>query len=67
MTTVTARQCSEAWGISYGRARSILGHLEPVGRDLATGAKLYDQTATEAIRAAMPGQGHRTDRRHQHE
>lgn len=61
MSTVTARQCAEAWGISYGRARSILGSLEPIGRELATGAKLYPQEAADAARAAMPGQGRRTD------
>jgi hypothetical protein len=59
--TVTARQCAAAWGISYGRARSLLGRLEPVGRDLATGAKLYDAAQAQAVRQAMPGQGTRTD------
>lgn len=61
MNTVTARQFAATWGISYGRARSILGSLEAVGRDLTTGAKLYDQDAANAARAAMPGQGKRTD------
>lgn len=61
MTTVTARQCAEAWGVSYARARRILAPLAPVGRDLATGAMLYDPTVAEAARAAMPGQGSRTD------
>ncbi|WP_432091460.1 hypothetical protein [Streptomyces sp. NRRL F-5630] len=61
MRTVTARQCADAWGISYGRARAVLAKVEPIGRDLATGAKLYDREATEAARAAMPGQGARSD------
>ncbi|KIF66277.1 hypothetical protein HY68_36850 [Streptomyces sp. AcH 505] len=61
MKTMTARQCADAWGISYGRARAILGTLEPVGRDITTGAKLYEQDAAETARSAMPGQGKRTD------
>lgn len=63
MTTVTARQCANRWGVSPARARRILAPLTPTGRDLATGAMLYDQAAADAVRDAMPGQGARTDRR----
>ncbi|MEU7435673.1 hypothetical protein AB0B07_33270 [Streptomyces sioyaensis] len=61
MNTVTARQCADSWGISPARARRILAPLTPVDRDMATGAMLYDQEAADAARAAMPGQGHRSD------
>lgn len=61
MTTVTARQCADQWGVSPARARRILAPLTPTGRDLATGAMLYDQRAADATRNAMPGQGARTD------
>lgn len=61
MTTVTARQCADQWGVSPARARRILAPLTPAGRDLATGAMLYDQRAADAARNAMPGQGARTD------
>ncbi|MEU1908417.1 hypothetical protein [Streptomyces hygroscopicus] len=63
MSTVTARQCAANWGISPARARRILAPLTPVGRDVGTGAMLYDREAAEAARAAMPGQGARTDLR----
>jgi len=61
VTTVTALQCAAKWGISPARARHILAPLTPQGRDTATGAMLYDQDEAEAARAAMPGQGRRTD------
>lgn len=63
MTTVTARQCAERWSVSPARARRILAPLAPTGRDLATGAMLYELDAADAARNAMPGQGARTDRR----
>lgn len=61
MSPVTARQCAERWGISPVRARAVLRDLTPVGRDLDTGAKLYDTEQAQAARDAMPGQGTRTD------
>lgn len=61
MNTVTARQCAANWGVSPARARRILAPLQPVDRELATGAMLYDQQEADAARTAMPGQGHRTD------
>jgi hypothetical protein len=57
----TARECAERWGISPARARRILAPVQPVGRDTASGAMLYDHATAEAARAAMPGQGARTD------
>ncbi|MGW7350919.1 hypothetical protein [Streptomyces sp. NPDC054784] len=59
--TVTARDCAARWGISPVRARTVLAPLAPVGRDMRTGAMLYDETAAEALRTGMPGQGTRTD------
>ncbi|MFJ3699538.1 hypothetical protein ACIPW9_36350 [Streptomyces sp. NPDC090052] len=61
MSTVTAHECAANWGISPARARRILAPLTPTGRDLVTGAMLYDQETADAARAAMPGQGKRTD------
>lgn len=61
ITTVTARQCAKAWGLSYGHVRRILAAVDPVGRDVTTGGMLYDLRAAEQARAAMPGQGARTD------
>lgn len=66
MSTVTARECATRWGISTARARRILAPLEPLGRDIATGAMLYDPNAAQAARDAMPGQGARTDRKATH-
>ena len=63
MSAVTARQCAEKWGISPARARRILAPVTPVGRDVATGAMLYDPSEARAAREAMPGQGTRTDLR----
>jgi hypothetical protein len=61
VSTVTARECAARWGVSPARARRILAPLPPAGRDLATGAMLYDREMADAARAAMPGQGKRTD------
>lgn len=61
MSTVTARECAARWGISPARARRILAPVAPAGRNLATGAMLYDREQANAARAAMPGQGKRTD------
>lgn len=61
MSTVTARQCAEMWGISPARARRILAPLESIGRDTRTGAMLYTPEQAQGARDAMPGQGTRTD------
>lgn len=61
MSTVTARQCAAEWGISPARARRILAPLTPTGRDITTGAMQYDKEDADAARAAMPGQGRRSD------
>lgn len=61
MNTVTARECAASWGVSPAQARRILAPLTPAGRDLSTGAMLYDPEKATAVRAAMPGQGTRTD------
>lgn len=61
MSTVTARECAASWNVSPARARRILAPVAPTGRDMATGAMLYDREEVDAVRAAMPGQGRRTD------
>ncbi|GEL18797.1 terminase gpP N-terminus-related DNA-binding protein [Pseudonocardia asaccharolytica] len=45
------------------RARSYGVELEPAGRDLTTGAKLYPAEDIRAAAERMPGRGARTDLR----
>ncbi|MFE7485435.1 tyrosine-type recombinase/integrase [Streptomyces sp. NPDC057552] len=61
MPTITARQAAARWGVREATARRILAPLEAIGRDLETGAKLYDQDAADAARTSQPGRGARAD------
>ncbi|MEV5619360.1 tyrosine-type recombinase/integrase [Streptomyces bacillaris] len=61
MPNITARQAAAHWGISDSLARRILAPLNPVGRDLETGAKLYDQAAADDAYNSRPGRGSRND------
>lgn len=62
MSTITAREAANRWGISDAAARRILAPLTPVGRDTDTGAMLYDQQQADAAHANRPGRGARSDR-----
>ncbi|MFC4610461.1 hypothetical protein ACFO9E_22035 [Streptomyces maoxianensis] len=59
MRRVTAQQCATTWGVSPSYARRLLAPLQAVGRDLETGALLYDQTQADGLgtgrKAGHPG------------
>ncbi|NUT53261.1 MAG: hypothetical protein HOV94_39150 [Saccharothrix sp.] len=61
--TWTARQVAAAAGIAETSGRDLVRTLglAVVGRDLDTGAKLYDVHQAQAALAARPGRGSRTD------
>ncbi|MFD3740444.1 tyrosine-type recombinase/integrase [Streptomyces sp. NPDC058629] len=61
MPNITARQAAARWGLREATARRILAPLEAAGRDIETGAKLYDQGAADAARNSRPGRGTRND------
>ncbi|WP_432091050.1 hypothetical protein [Streptomyces sp. NRRL F-5630] len=57
----TAAECATRWGISRSTARRYLAPVRHVDRDPATGAMRYRRADADAARAALPGQGARTD------
>ncbi|MGW8851566.1 hypothetical protein ACWGNE_27780 [Streptomyces xiamenensis] len=59
--TTTARECAERWGLSPAYVRRILAPVTAVGRDIETGAMLYDRAAADEAHANRPGRGARTD------
>jgi len=62
----TARQVAAHAGIAEEAGRDLVRRLklDAVGRDMATGAKLYSSAQAAAAIAARPGRGSRTDRGH---
>ena len=58
---ITARHAAALWGVSYSTARSVLATVKPLGRDVSTGAMLYDPEEAQKARDVMPGRGTRTD------
>lgn len=59
--------CKTKWspegvsGATYRRYVTLSGAPDAVGRDLETGAKLYDAQAVREWHANRPGRGHRSD------
>ncbi|MGW9299559.1 tyrosine-type recombinase/integrase [Streptomyces cyaneofuscatus] len=61
MPNITARQAAARWGLREATARRILADTDAIGRDIKTGAKLYDQDAADAAYNSRPGRGTRVD------
>jgi hypothetical protein len=59
----TKRSPNGVPGATYRRLVELSGAPDAVGRDVKSGAKLYDPDAVRRWHANRPGQGARTDRK----